>query len=718
MKDPAHAPDVDEDGGRAQWDVFVSYSRSDAQQAGVLASALRGQGLKVFVDETAVDDFASITATITTALAHSRALLAVYSAEYPRRRACQWELTYAYLAGQREGDPRRRVLVVNPAAGSDHVEPVELRDARHWPWPGAPAELDRFASRVTGHVSRLRTPMGESWSSAGGLTPPLSSWLPAPARTGSARFTGRLTEQWQIHTALHRHHAPLVAPSGAGSGRTAQLRGMPGIGKSLLAQEYALRFGSAFLGGVFWFDLHSVQETGDPSAVMDAYTRQVATAADALGLDASEPHLPSLLSRLAIFLGERGVPCLWVVDGLPDGLADEHLHQLRGPHLLASTLVTTRSLRYTAFAEAIGVTPLPDPDGLHLLTSRRHPQDVAEQAAAVGLVHDVGGHPQALDILADLAATTGFVHTRNRLHASGPDILAGPLTTALVPHPLTERTATADLLRLLAIACPAPLTQAAMESVLGALSAYDPWEAAPLVAHAIDALLGTGSLSPGSAYDGSWTVHPLLARTVRRRDDDTARQEDLRRVLLHALTATPQTASAAQQRPAVLEPASAAGSVRRPGPLERAAAFDLHIELVTRVGVQPLPPDEGSLREALTSLHSLFATARDALHRMAAEDAPPVGLPLIASGLVNDHLRPFLTTWHSALRQHEAARRADGDAIAHERSWEQATAMRTALEALRAPLTDAARELGRLCGIDLLAGGVADEVAPEERFPS
>ncbi|MFJ2609961.1 toll/interleukin-1 receptor domain-containing protein [Streptomyces sp. NPDC087425] len=171
----------------AQWDVFVSYSRSDAQQAGVLASALRGQGLQVFVDKTAVDDFASITATITTALAHSRALLAVYSAEYPRRRACQWELTYAYMTGQREGDPRRRVLVVNPAAGSDHVQPVELRDARHWPWPGAPAELDRFASRVTGHVSRLHTPMGESWSSTGGLAPPLSSWLPAPARTGSAR---------------------------------------------------------------------------------------------------------------------------------------------------------------------------------------------------------------------------------------------------------------------------------------------------------------------------------------------------------------------------------------------------------------------------------------------------------------------------------------------------------------------------------------------------
>ena len=33
---------------------------------------------------------------------------------------------------------------------------------------------------------------------------------------------------------------------------SAQVRGLGGIGKSLLAEEYALRFGAAYPGGIFW----------------------------------------------------------------------------------------------------------------------------------------------------------------------------------------------------------------------------------------------------------------------------------------------------------------------------------------------------------------------------------------------------------------------------------------------------------------------------------
>lgn len=683
------------------WDVFVSYSRSDAKEAAILTAALREQGLRVFVDETAVDDFTSITATITTALARSKALLALYSTEYPRRRACQWELTYAYLAGQQEGDPRRRVLVVNPDASVEHVQPVELRDARHWPWPDTPQALDQFALKVCAHIAQLKLPMGGSWTATGSLVQP--SWLPAPARTGSSRFTGRLTEQWQIHTTLHRHHAPLVAPSSAGSGRTAQLRGMPGIGKSLLAQEYALRFASSFPGGIYWLDLHAVQGSA-PSVVMDSYAQQVATVADALGLNTSDAPLPSLLSHLAVLLGEQGAPCLWVVDGLPDGLSDEQLHLLRGPHLLASTLVTTRSLHYSSFAEPIDVPPLQDADSLHLLTARCSPRNDAELAAATSLVHDTGGHPQALDILAGLTAATGFTQTRNRLHSTGPDILTGPLATALLPHPLTERTPTVDLLRVLAIACPAPLSMTTMEGALAALPEYDPWETTALVTRAIDSLLGTGSLTAAPSHEGSWTVHPLLARTVRRHDNDTGRLEDLRRILLHSLTAHTEPASPTQALTAHRPRPFLAKPSRGPSPLERNAALDLQIELVTRVGVQPLPASQGSLREALTSLHTLFATTRKALHQLTVDDATPVTLPTIATRLINDHLRPFLTTWHTALQQHEASRPPDMSTFQHEQQWTEAPRMRADLTALQGPLVATAHELGQLCGVDLLGG--------------
>ncbi|MEU2877771.1 TIR domain-containing protein [Streptomyces sp. NPDC007070] len=699
------------DASEPEWDVFVSYSRSDAQKITTLVPALRERGLRVFVDDTAVDDFASITATITDALARSKILLALYSADYPQRRACQWELTYAYLTGQREGDPRRRALVINPEPTADHVHPVELRDARHWPWPTTPQAVERLAGRVVAQVRHIATAMGDAAHA------PFVPWLPAPARTGSVRFTDRLAEQWRVHTALHRHRAPLVAQ--AGGGRSAQLRGMPGIGKSLLAQEYALRFSSAFPGGIFWFDLHR----GDPSApadTMDAYAEQLRTVLSALGLDSSAVTISGLLSHLAVALAAHNAPCLWVVDGVPDGLSHEQLHLLQGPHLLTATLITTRSLRYAAFTECIDIAPLADTDGFRVLTSRREPRDELDHSAALALVRDVGGHPEALDLLADLAASSSFIDVRNRLHAHGSDILAtrrlvaGNSTpdrpspaTALLPRPLSGRTPVDDVLRLLALACPTPLSRTALEDVLADAGPYDPWEVGSLVPDAVETLLGSGALRPDPLRDQSWTVHPLLARAALRHDADTARQEDLRRLLLHALTPAASTRSSSPGRSltaaAITPPAPRPAVFTGTSPIERAAAFDLQVELVTRVGVQPLAEEHGSLREALTSLHSLFATTRDVLHRVATETATPLTLPSIAATLTNQHLRPFLATWHPALQEHEATRPADVSPVEHERHWKRAAEMRTELAELRAPLTSVAKDLAAVCGIDLLS---------------
>ena len=286
-----------QDSGTESWDVFVSYRWSDARLLDRVVPSLLDHGLRVFVDDTAVDDFTSISATITRALARSKVLLALYSAEYPRQRACQWELTYAYLAGQRDGDPRRRILVINPEATTGHVHPVELRDARHWPLPQDTRSAGDLATRVAKHLATVDTTMGDT------APPAPVRWLPAPARSGSRHFTGRLTEQWRVHSALHRHRAPLVSP--ASDGRTAQLRGMPGIGKSLLAQEYALRFGPSYPGGIFWFDLHGCS-AGTPSDVLEFYRGQVCTVASALGVETGRSGLPELLSRLGQWTLKHG----------------------------------------------------------------------------------------------------------------------------------------------------------------------------------------------------------------------------------------------------------------------------------------------------------------------------------------------------------------------------------------------------------------------------
>ena len=83
----------------------------------------------MFFDLGEVEDFESITARLSWGLARSRTLVALYSQSYPTRRACQFELSAAFLAAQRAGDPRTRVLVVNLEEGIEHIEPGEMRDA-------------------------------------------------------------------------------------------------------------------------------------------------------------------------------------------------------------------------------------------------------------------------------------------------------------------------------------------------------------------------------------------------------------------------------------------------------------------------------------------------------------------------------------------------------------------------------------------------------------
>ena len=74
----------------------------------------QSRGLSVWFDQNEIDEFAPITDKIRHGLANSKALLVWYSVDYPRSRPCQMELTAAFIAAQREGDPRQRVWVINP----------------------------------------------------------------------------------------------------------------------------------------------------------------------------------------------------------------------------------------------------------------------------------------------------------------------------------------------------------------------------------------------------------------------------------------------------------------------------------------------------------------------------------------------------------------------------------------------------------------------------
>ena len=97
-----------------EWDVFISYARTDVEAVQPIDAALKREGLRVWRDEDEIETFEAITEGVRKGVEKSRVLICYYSARYPTRRACQWELTAAFLAAQRIGDPRDRILVINP----------------------------------------------------------------------------------------------------------------------------------------------------------------------------------------------------------------------------------------------------------------------------------------------------------------------------------------------------------------------------------------------------------------------------------------------------------------------------------------------------------------------------------------------------------------------------------------------------------------------------
>jgi hypothetical protein len=144
-----------------------------------------------------------------------------------------------------------------------------------------------------------------------------------------------------------------------------------------------------------------------------------------------------------------------------------------------------------------------------------------------------------------------------------------------------------------------------------------------------------------------------------------------------------------------------------PDETQRTAAWEMYVELVTRVAVVELGPAEGLLREALTSLHSLFGTTRDILRRHGPGVAAVAGSAEYSFGylavlVLNQVLRPVLATWHPALLAYESRRPPEVSPVDHERSWERAPELRQALGEVRGALAGYAELLGEVAGVPSL----------------
>lgn len=78
--------------------------------------------------------------------------------------------------------------------------------------------------------------------------------------------------------------------------------------------------------------------------------------------------------------------------------------------------------------------------------------------------------------------------------------------------------------------------------------------------------------------------------------------------------------------------------------VDKKAAWELYVELVTRVSTQPLDKTYGDETAALSSIHSIFESTREVLRRNGTRC---FGFSRIAVIMLNQVIRPFTTKWHS-----------------------------------------------------------------------
>jgi tetratricopeptide (TPR) repeat protein len=510
------------------YDVFISYRHVDIEAVRALAAALRAQGLEVWQDEKRIEDFASIQRSVEEGLAHSKALVAWYSARYPESVACQWELTHAFVGGQQEGDPRQRMLLVNPEAANGHIHPIELRDALYRGVTDA-SGLQATAEAVARHVRKLT---GTFESIEPGVKP---RWFGAVHGDGSNRFVGRMAELWAIHSGLWSAQVPII--TGRESRPLVRVTGMGGSGKSLAVENYAIRFGAAYPGGIFWLRAfgHDAERPLDGDARAALLESQLIDIAQGLGVGTQGLNPAQIRAQVTQRIDAAG-PYLWVVDDLPSGMSWDEAQPWLAPSAQGRSVIATRSEGLGWAGTAVAIGELGEAAALELLFHARKPADEGERAEAREIVRALGYHPLAIELAAVAVQKRGFAQFRESLQAPSRDVLdfAAQLLTAqgqALPHREKAnlnlsttlfqsidglQEAAKDFLRLAAQVAAVPIGRRLAINALAAAGDADGTDAEDAADIAVASVMSQSLAREPSP--GNYLVHTMVVRAMRFRD--------------------------------------------------------------------------------------------------------------------------------------------------------------------------------------------------------
>jgi hypothetical protein len=121
-----------------------------------------------------------------------------------------------------------------------------------------------------------------------------------------------------------------------------------------------------------------------------------------------------------------------------------------------------------------------------------------------------------------------------------------------------------------------------------------------------------------------------------------------------------------------------------PKDADRDAAWELYVELLTRITTQALDAKEGVEAAALSSIYSLFKTTRDILKGHGRQC---IAFSKVAVVVLNQVIRPFTAKWHPVF---------EAGALNNE----QRTAFRSELSALQQKLISYTHILAEIAAVE------------------
>ena len=379
--------------------LFISYRRSEMAHVKPMVRALEAAGIDCCFDQDAIDPLADFPQRFHQSIGASHGLIAWWSASYALSDHCMAEFKLAWQHARRQSsDVGRRLWVLNPEAGADHIAAGELA-RENFLAPPADGAMDTWAEPLRARLLAL-LPEGPLASERQVAATPKLRNVPCPTVT----FTGRNAELMRIHSKLHPARI-----GAAGAAVSVQTQGLGGIGKTELAAKYARDFAHAYEGGVYWLNFAGFAPDG-PVGETDAHNvwlnalQQTFAGEPELLLDAEGKPLPARELRVALERRLGAAPYLWVLGNVPElSPLDRRAAVLafwRAPGAAGRTLVTTRNSRAAeGFAEE-RLDVLSEEDALRLLACFRRPLE-DERDAARELIVDVGAHTLALTLIGE-----------------------------------------------------------------------------------------------------------------------------------------------------------------------------------------------------------------------------------------------------------------------------------------------------------------------------